>query len=138
MKENPEFNKSIICVDDEESVLTSYRNVLINSPSETMFSEILGNDREEIGSVSREAHNYKLFLASSGEEAIRIVEEEKSRGNHIAAGFFDMRMPGGMDGYEAIKRIREIDPQILCAVMVIKSESTSFCLYGDLDVLLLG
>jgi signal transduction histidine kinase len=117
MREKTDFNRSILCVDDEEAVLESYRDVLSSDPQKDLFAEILNEGDEHGPSISAKKPQYHLFLASSGEEAIRIVEQEKARGNHIAAGFFDMRMPGGLDGYETIKQIREIDPQVLCAVV---------------------
>ncbi|MCB2183614.1 MAG: response regulator [Desulfobulbaceae bacterium] len=113
------FNRSIICVDDEEGVLDSYRDVLLSDPGKDLFSEILDGESRRDGdsSSSDRLVEYTLFLAESGEEAIRIVEQELAQGNPVAAGFFDMRMPGGMDGYETIKRIKEIDPRVFCAVV---------------------
>ena len=36
---------------------------------------------------------------------------------HVQVGFFDMKMPGGMDGLETIRRIREIDPMMYCVIV---------------------
>lgn len=120
IKSNTTYNTSIICVDDEAGVLESYRDVLVPDLEKDLFSEIL-DDEEQQGSreyaFSETKLTYTLFLAKSGEEAVEIVRNELSRGNRIAAGFFDMRMPGGMDGYETIKLIKEIDPDVFCAIV---------------------
>jgi len=113
-------NRSVLCVDDEEGVLESYKEVL--APSEDLYSDILSSSEkggEELLSATQDTKidPYNLFLASSGEEAVKIVKAELEKGNRIAAGFFDMRMPGGIDGYETIKQVRELDPNVLCAVV---------------------
>ncbi len=117
MHDKTHFNRSILCVDDEEDVLESYRDVLSADPEKDLFAEILSKGDDHGPFFSEKKPQYTLFLARSGEEAVRIVKQEKARGNHMAAGFFDMRMPGGIDGYETLKQIREIDPQVLCAVV---------------------
>ncbi len=111
------MNRSVICVDDEEGVLESYRRVL--QADEDIFSGILDESegeglQNETGACS---FSFDLVLAKSGEEAVSIVREELAKGNTFAAGFFDVRMPGGIDGYETIKQIREIDQEIYCAVV---------------------
>jgi putative nucleotidyltransferase with HDIG domain len=35
----------------------------------------------------------------------------------VAVGFFDINMPGGMDGLETIRQIKRIEPEMLCAVV---------------------
>ena len=120
------WNSSILCVDDEPGILEAYRNTL--KPREETSEgvhNLLSQRRERRkggGQPSgptnlRKEISYELFTASSGEEAIEIVRKETAEGRQVAAGFFDMSMPGGIDGGETIKRIREIDSQMLCAVV---------------------
>jgi signal transduction histidine kinase/AmiR/NasT family two-component response regulator len=109
------FNNRIICVDDEQGILDEYKEVL--SPEEDLFSDILDFDDFDDEESETPSQTYELTQASSGEEAVRLVKEEMAKGNRFSAGFFDMRMPGGIDGYETIKKIREIDPNVLCIVV---------------------
>jgi DNA-binding response OmpR family regulator len=44
---------------------------------------------------------YEVFIASSGESAICIAER-----NRPSIAFIDIRMPGGIDGVELVRRIR--------------------------------
>ncbi len=119
------FNYSIICVDDEQGILDGYRNILQKARNKTydQVQSMISRRRERKGiqssglNTDREEVSYELHLASSGEEAVKIVREELSHGRQIAAGFFDMSMPGGIDGPETIKRILQLDNQMLCAIV---------------------
>jgi DNA-binding response OmpR family regulator len=51
------------------------------------------------------ARNYEVFNATSGKEALKIVQKEKPR-----IILLDIKMGGGMDGIETLKKIKELDP----------------------------
>ncbi len=108
-------NSTIICVDDDHAVLESFRQVL--TPEKDALDSILETKELSDNDHLLDKPTYNLLLASSGEEALNILQEELEAGNRVAAGFFDIRMPGGMDGYETIKRVRQLDPEIYCAVI---------------------
>ncbi len=120
-------NSSILCVDDEPGILEAYRNTLDgNGKQSGEMQDLLSRRRQRrkgeehvsgTDDASRQTMSYNVFTASSGEEAIEIVRRELAAGRQIAAGFFDMVMPGGIDGMETIKRILQIDNQMLCAVV---------------------
>ncbi len=118
-------NCSVLCVDDEEAILAAYRDALVQPETGLEGEdELLFSKRERRkGAGARDAGRdsqqpvYRVFAVSSGEEAVRIVQGELSCGRQIAAGFFDVVMPGGMDGIETITRILELDSQMLCAVV---------------------
>ncbi len=112
--------RTILCVDDEESVLDSYRQILTASEEDDELADILAMADERSGETSSacgDTHQeYTLLLADSGPKAVALLQAELAAGRPVAAGFFDMRMPG-MDGYETIKAIRAIDPDIICTVV---------------------
>ncbi|MDP2046363.1 MAG: response regulator, partial [Deltaproteobacteria bacterium] len=59
---------------------------------------------------------YEVKFAKDGAEAIEIfTQSEKSR-DHFAAVIFDLTVPGGMGGKEAMARLLEIDPRIKAIV----------------------
>lgn len=119
-----DWNGRILCVDDETGVLRAYRDILGDGESrahaaavyELMELEGLSSEfvRDSTGPVG---FKYDIQLAENGETALRMVIDMARRGEHVAAGFFDMRMPGGMDGLETIREIRKVEPQMLCAVV---------------------
>ena len=126
-KEKSLENTTILCVDDEPGVLEAYKRTLEKNKGEEsdIKSRLSARRRrfsgEEAGMVSpdplSEEPSFRILTAASGEEAVDIVRRELDCGRQIAVGFFDMLMPGGIDGQETMARIRELDNQILCAVV---------------------
>jgi putative nucleotidyltransferase with HDIG domain len=120
----PAWNNTILCVDDDEGILEFYAHAL--SPEMRGAIESLREararrrswrlDEEPVAPVTP-PDTFRLLTARSGEEAVERVRLELAEGRSVAAGFFDMKMPGGIDGMETIRRIKEIDPRIMCAVV---------------------
>ncbi len=108
--------RTIVCVDDEQGVLDSYRQVL--SPPETdAVADILAlaGETEGPGTVART--RFDLIIADAGEKAVSEVRKLLDNNGRVAAAFVDMRMPGGIDGFETIRQLRELDDSIHCAVV---------------------
>src|SRR5262245_5753305 len=107
--ERPGWNSRILCVDDETGVLRAYRDILGEGESrshaaavyELMELEGLSTDfvNDNPGGIGQK---YDILLAENGESAVRLALDLSRSGESLAAGFFDMRMPGGMDGLETI------------------------------------
>ncbi|MBF0351360.1 MAG: fused response regulator/phosphatase [SAR324 cluster bacterium] len=103
-------NRNILFVDDEDSIRDAYKTIL--APSQQRSSRRMA--RTGGGSEKPE---YNLFFAESGERAVEIFKEQLAKGDPIGMGFFDMIMPGGIDGAETIKQIRQIDSRITCVIV---------------------
>lgn len=108
---------TLLIVDDEPSILEAYRYYL--SPGERA---IVQSSRQRPTPKSIVRPLYRLLLAETGEQAFALVREEHAQGRRVAAGFFDMKMPGGMDGLETIRSVRGLDPDILCCVVTAYEE----------------
>jgi two-component system nitrogen regulation response regulator NtrX len=80
------MNETILVVDDEESICQSLRAILADE-------------------------GYQVLVAGSGEDAIKIVEEEMPQ-----LILLDIWLPG-MDGLETLKAIKKINPQMLVIIM---------------------
>lgn len=124
MNNEPDFNTSILVVDDEEGILEAYRNALTNvSRCDDELSNLVSRRRRRSSKQQTQSTSarlgltYNILSASSGEEAVAIAERELEAGHQIPVGFFDMAMPGGIDGVETIRRILQLDNQMLCAVV---------------------
>ena len=76
----------VLMVDDEQLLLNVYRRVL--------------------------EFECDLFLASSGNEALEIIQEH----GPFTVVVSDYRMPG-MDGHELITEIRKTDQRVICAML---------------------
>lgn len=59
---------------------------------------------------------YEAEAAGDGTEAIRMYVKAKEAGRPFDAVIFDLTIPGGMGGVEAIGRLKEIDPAVRAIV----------------------
>jgi CheY-like chemotaxis protein len=53
---------------------------------------------------------YEAVPARTGEEALALYESHLRTGRPIGAAILDWMVPGGMDGFRTMERLREIDP----------------------------
>ena len=80
------MNETVLIVDDEESICQSLDAILSDE-------------------------GYQVLVAGSGEEAVKIVEEEMPQ-----LVLLDVWLPG-MDGLETLKAIKKINPKIMVIIM---------------------
>lgn len=118
-----EENRTLLIVDDEPETLKGYQEFL--TPKETAAPRrtsrrLYGTGNTEVPKLE----NYNLLVASSGEEAIKIFENEMKQGRRVAAGFFDVKLEGGMDGLATIHAIKSMDKDIHCVVVTAYHDRT--------------
>jgi PAS domain S-box-containing protein len=88
-------------------VIMGQGRVLIMDDDE-MVRDMLGEMLDKLG--------YEADSAVNGEEAIKKYQEALEANRPFSAAIFDLTVPGGMGGKEAISRLLEIDPQIKAIV----------------------
>ena len=77
------------------------------------------DDEEAVREVARgmlETVGYSVTLAKDGTEAIEIYQAAMASGEPFDSVLMDLTIPGGMGGQEAVKRLREIDPNVRAIV----------------------
>lgn len=111
-------NRTLLVVDDEASILDAYRHYLASDLDERLIRSSRLEPEAKVATV-----RYDLLLAQTGEQAIALVDAARAQGRRVAGGFFDMKLPGGMDGMETIRRVRAIDPDVLCCVVTAFQDS---------------
>jgi CheY-like chemotaxis protein len=77
------------------------------------------DDEEMVREVASRILNtmgFDVECSSDGSEAIALYVQAKKNGKPFGAVIMDLTVPGGMGGKEAIKRLREIDPQVKAIV----------------------
>jgi PAS domain S-box-containing protein len=67
--------------------------------------------RDIAGTMLREM-GYTVIEAKDGEEALALFAEAMSKGETIRCAFFDLTIPGGMGGKEALVKLRTFAPDI--------------------------
>ncbi len=116
-------NRRILLIDDQKSMHEDYRKVIGQPRSDDIAISqaavnLFGVDEE--ASVIHEA--YDIDSAYQGEDGFSLVQRALDEGHPYALAFVDVRMPPGWDGVDTIKRIWEIDPEILIVICTAYSD----------------
>jgi CheY-like chemotaxis protein len=54
---------------------------------------------------------YQAVMTTSGEEAISLYQSQRAAGQPFDAVILDWMVPGGLDGFKTMERLRSIDPE---------------------------
>jgi CheY-like chemotaxis protein len=102
---------TLLAFDDEPGIVHVYNRYLSTRPPPAMSSRTTGT--LELGA---ERPDYRLLLAHSGERALELVRSELDAGRAVHGAFCDLVMPGGIDGLETIRQLRQIDSRMLFTI----------------------
>lgn len=113
-------NRTILIVDDEPETLKGYAEFLApfagSTPTRRSSRRGAGDSQDAVA-PGASIESYNLLLAESGEKAVEIVKNEMAAGRRVAAGFFDVKLEGGMDGLQTIQVIKAMDKDLRCVVV---------------------
>jgi CheY-like chemotaxis protein/anti-sigma regulatory factor (Ser/Thr protein kinase) len=90
-----------------------------DSPTGGTGHILVMDDEEAIRDVSGHLLRhlgYRVSLAASGEEAIKIYTQAQNSGDPVDVVIMDLTIPGGMGGKDTIAKLREIDPMVRAIV----------------------
>lgn len=105
---------TVLIVDDEQGILDTYAHYLAPENKDGIIQSARRAPSRPDGAAMTP---YRLLLARTGEKAVELVDAEVGAGRDVQVGFFDMKMPGGIDGLETIRRVRAIAPHIYCVIV---------------------
>jgi len=114
----PVAKRRILLIDDQASIHDDYRKIICapapaNQNLAAAEAELFG----DVEAVEEETSDlYEVDSALSGEDAIVLVEKALQDGRPYAVTFVDIRMPPGLDGVRTMRRIWEIDPEVLAVL----------------------
>ena len=111
----PTLTNRILVVDDDELLIHEYVRCLGEDyepdSSTTTLSELekvlFGDDSREKG-----AARFSVESRNQGDLAVEAVQDAIKTGHKYTIVFLDIRMPPGIDGIEAAKQIRALDPDV--------------------------
>jgi len=108
-------NRRILVVDDNRAIHEDFRKILGECRSDKTVDEaavrLFGPQAADVEWVP-----FELASAFQGQEALAMVERALQENRPYALGFIDVRMPPGWDGIETIRRIWDVDPEILMVI----------------------
>ncbi len=90
----------ILCVDDDQMILTLYSSIF------KLLKTKFGQEPQIIEKT------FETTTCTNGNDAIGTVRTSKISDEPFSIAFIDINMPGGKDGYETAKEIRNIDERI--------------------------
>jgi diguanylate cyclase (GGDEF)-like protein len=105
----------VLVVDDDRMLIDEYVRCLgsdyepdsATSTLSELEKVLFGDDTDERG-----AARFSVDTRDQGEAAVAAVEKAVRAGDPYSIVFLDIRMPPGMNGIEAAKQIRALDPDI--------------------------
>ena len=105
----------ILVVDDDAMLIGEYLRCLGEGFEPDLATSTLGDLEKVLFGEETDEHGAARFDVQSrnqGLAAIEAVREAVKVGNPYAIVFLDIRMPPGIDGIEAARRIRELDRNV--------------------------
>ncbi len=113
--------KRILVIDDSEAIHKDFRRILCPEPlsgrdeledlEQALFGEPAANDPDGKG-------DFELDSAFQGQEGFSKVQQAVQSGQPYSLAFLDYRMPPGWNGFETLRRLRQVAPSlpvVLCS-----------------------
>jgi CheY-like chemotaxis protein len=101
----------VLVADDEAPILESYERIFSSIVKEAGGGEMESLEAELYSEAGlRSAHGaLDVTFCRQGQEAVSAVAQARADGKPFSVVFLDVRMPPGIDGITAAKKIRAID-----------------------------
>ena len=130
------WNYRVLIVDDEVGIHHDFKDML-NPNSAQALTDRLAESLldEDSGNKGSFLPNFELLHATNGEEACDIICAGKASNRPIAVAYIDVRMPPGIDGVEAIRRIRQIEKDIELVIMTAYTDRPLPEIVRDMELL---
>ena len=130
------WNYRVLIVDDEAGIHSDFKDMLNPNRRQTLTDELAETLLDEVSeNKTFFLPNFELLHARSGEEAYDIICAGKASDRPIAVAYIDVRMPPGIDGVEAIRRIRQIEKDIELVIMTAYTDKPLPEIVRDMELL---
>lgn len=131
MNQSSQSYKSILVIDDNESIHRDFAKVFASNSTSSDLQELdaaLFGDTDE----SPASESYDLSFASQGKEGLEVLETAMNKDQPFGAAFVDMRMPPGWNGVETIEQLWKVDPDLQVVICTAYSDKSWEEIVGQL------
>ena len=136
MESKEHWNYRVLIVDDENGIHSDFKDMLNPNRTQALTDELAETLLDEVSEKKTSfLPNFELLHAASGEEAYDIIRTGKASDRPIAVAYIDVRMPPGIDGVEAIRRIRQIEKDIELVIMTAYTDKPLPEIVRDMELL---
>ena len=112
----------ILVIDDQESIHEDFRKIIQKEQEDCELAIATAALFGSMEGVPEPHEEFQVDSAHQGQEGLAMVEQAVQAGRPYPLAFIDVRMPPGWDGVETIRRIWDIDPQILIVLCTAYSD----------------
>ena len=110
----------ILAADDDPAILKAYQALLVRSQKSSPLQQLL--NKGEGKSEEDTSPCLQMTTVSQGLDAVHEVEKSLEEKDPFSVVLMDVRMPPGIDGIEAAKRIQEIDRDLFLVIVTAYSD----------------
>ena len=132
MVEPPRHNNRVLIVDDQKDIHDDFEEMLKprrDSSADELAAAFLAEEQRSF------LPEFELLHAADGEEAFAAVAAGRRGRRPIAVAYIDIRMPPGIDGVEAVRRIRKIDREVEIVMMTAYTDTPLPEIVQDMELL---
>ena len=122
MNINPDQNRRILVIDDNQTIHEDFKKILSQNLESNDLAE---DDALMFGSKESppvELQEFEIDSAFQGREGLDLVEKSLREGRPYAMAFVDVRMPPGWDGIETVSKIWQVDPHLQIVICTAYSD----------------
>ena len=105
----------VLVADDEEMILDCYRMAFTGADTEALPMDLDGMEAELFDDTLPDTSFPRFEFAScgQGDEAVELCKQALEDGRAFDVVILDVSMPPGIDGVQAGRQIRAIDPEVI-------------------------
>ena len=130
------MNTRVLVVDDQQQIHDDFREMLLPRRTTAASDDLVAAFMDPRSQPSGlRLPPFDLRHARTGEEGCAAIAQAHERDEPIAVAFVDVRMPPGIDGVEAVRRMRAVDRDLEVVIMTAYSDKPLSAIIGDVDLL---
>lgn len=104
----------VLIADDDEHILECYKEAFCGPELTDCTQALTALDAElfESDEAPESSPQFDIVACSQGDDAVALADKAAHAGEPFDVVILDVRMPPGIDGVEAGRRIRNLDPNV--------------------------